>query len=151
MNRLVTGVERKNLLNLAASHYETHLFTQKNTDGLENVKIHGGIDYYREMPEVFRNTKINLNITLRSITSGVPLRVFDILGAGGFCLTNFQEGIREHFMDGEDLVMYTSAEDMLEKIQYYLKHEEERKKIAKQGHETVKKYSYENTLGKMLE
>ena len=35
------------------------------------------------MPEVFRKSKINLNITLRSIISGISLRVYDILGAGG--------------------------------------------------------------------
>lgn len=50
----------------------------------------GPIDYYNEMPYVFNNSRINLNITLRSIKSGIPLRAMDICGAGGFLLSNYQ-------------------------------------------------------------
>lgn len=150
VNKLVTGQERRRLLTEAACCNDVHLFTGKVSEDLGNVHIHGTVDYQKEMPEVFRKSKINLNITLRSITSGVPLRVFDILGAGGFCLTNYQEGIMEHFEDGKDLVMYTSKEDMLEKIQYYLKHNDERIRIACNGHESVKKYSYDNAFAKMF-
>ncbi len=150
INRLVTGCERRNLLKLAAKQFNVDLFTQSGAEGLENVRVHGGVDYSVEMPKVFRQSKINLNITLRSITSGIPLRVFDILGAGGFCLTNYQESILEHFEDGRDLVIYSSPEDMLEKIGYYLTHEDERMAIARNGHEKVKDYSYYNTYKKLF-
>lgn len=150
INRLVTGRERQKLLSAAAEKNEVHLFTASKPEGLSGVVIHDAVDYRTKMPDIFRKTKINLNITLRSITSGVPLRVFDILGAGGFCLTNYQDGIREHFEDGKDLVVFTDREDMMEKIQYYLSHEEERKKIAMQGHESVKKYGYLNAFEKMF-
>lgn len=150
INRLVTGCERRYLLKLAANQFNVDLFTQSSAEGLGNVRVHGGVDYSSEMPRVFRQSKINLNITLRSITSGIPLRVFDILGAGGFCLTNYQESILEHFEDGRDLVIFSSPEDMLDKIEYYLTHEDERMAIARNGHEKVKKYSYYNTYKKIL-
>lgn len=50
----------------------------------------GAVDYYEVMPHVFKQSKINLNITLRSIQSGMPLRAWDIMGAGGFLLSNYQ-------------------------------------------------------------
>lgn len=150
INRLITGSERKELLNKAASRYSVHLFTHSPTEELKGVKVHGGVDYTTEMPRIFRQSKINLNITLRSITSGVPLRVFDILGAGGFCLTNYQECIMEHFENGKELVMYGSAEEMLDMIDYYLAHEDERLKIAKNGHEKVKEFSYEAAYKKIF-
>lgn len=50
----------------------------------------GPIDWYSVMPLVFKNTCINLNITLKSIQSGIPLRGMDIMGSGGFLLTNYQ-------------------------------------------------------------
>ena len=52
------------------------------------------------MPLVFQNSKINLNITLRSIKNGIPLRAIDIMGAGGFLLTNYQNDFGLHFTDG---------------------------------------------------
>ena len=38
---------------------------------------------------MFANSKVNLNITLRNIKTGIPLRALDIMGAGGFLLTNY--------------------------------------------------------------
>lgn len=150
MNKLVTGTERRKLLSMAASRFQVNLFTQSRIEDIPSVKVHGGVEYCEEMPKVFRNSKINLNITMRSITSGVPLRVFDILGAGGFCLTNYQAGIAEHFEDGKDLVMYSSPEDMMEKIEYYLSHDSERLQIAESGHEKVKSYGYEKAFQRMF-
>ena len=42
-------------------------------------------------------------------------------------------------MDGEDLVMYSSMEDLVEKVAYYLEHDEEREQIAGNGYEKLKK------------
>ena len=81
--------------------------------------IHKSIDYYSEMPRVLRKSRINLNVTLRSITSGIPLRVYDILGAGGFCLTNYQEVIVQLFKAGEELVVFTNKDDMFNKVEYF--------------------------------
>ena len=92
------------------------------------------------MPLVFRNSKINLNMTAKTIESGIPQRVLDILSCGGFCLTNYQKEIADFFEDGKELVMYSSMEDLLIKAEYYLKHEEERKEIAKAGYEKVCTY-----------
>lgn len=150
INKLVTGQERREILIEASQKYDVHLFSSSCKEDLGKVQLHGPVDYEKQVPEIFRKSKINLNITLRSITSAISLRVFDILGSGGFCLTNYQEGILEHFENGKDLVMYTGREDMLEKIQYYLEHEKERMDIACHGHESVKKYSYENAFNKML-
>ena len=104
----------------------------------------GAIDYYSEMPYVFANSKINLNITLRSIQTGIPLRGMDILGAGGFLLTSFQSDFLDYFVPDEDFVYYESQEDLVEKVEYYLSHEKQRKEIAHNGHEKAKKnHSFE--------
>lgn len=150
INKAVTGAERRNIINTISSKYKLDLFTSNTDEKFKNIIIHGPVSYINEMPVVFRKSRINLNMTLRSITTGVPLRVIDILGAGGFCLTNYQEGILEHFEDGKDLVMYTSVEDLMEKIGYYLKHDDERRNIACNGHEKIKKYNYVNALSSML-
>ena len=103
------------------------------------------------MPHVFRNSKINLNITLRSIRTGIPLRALDIMGCGGFLLSNYQEELKEFFSEDKELVMFYSLEDCLEKIDYYLDHEDERKHIATAGRKAVEeKFSYKDQLVKLL-
>lgn len=103
-----------------------------------DFKAYTGLDYYKEAPYVYRNSKINLNITLRSISSGIPLRVFDIMGNGGFVLTNYQEDLLEYFEPDIDFVYYEDQADLIKKIDYYLCHDKEREKIALNGYEKVK-------------
>ncbi len=56
----------------------------------------------------------------------------------------------ENFRPGVDCVIYESIEDAVAKAEYYLEHEEERQEIAHNGHEAVKRFSYENQLDKMF-
>ena len=64
----------------------------------------------------------------------MPLRAIDIMGAGGFLLTNYQSDFLKDFVPGEDMGMYDSVEDCISKCEYYLKHEDERKSIALNGY-----------------
>ena len=81
----------------------------------------------------------------------MPLRVLDVMAAGGFLLTTYTEEIAEQFKDGEDLVIAYTPEEMIQKTAYYLEHEEERKKIARKGQETVfEKFAYTKLLPEIL-
>ena len=76
----------------------------------------------------------------------------DILGAGGFLLSNFQADFLEHFIPGEDFVYFESKEDLLQKCDYYLEHEDKRKEIAQNGYEKAKQFhNYETRLQEILE
>lgn len=133
INRQITGVERIEFLTAISKNYGLDLYTHNRDLTLEGCCNHGPVDYYDVAPYVFRHSKINLNITLRSIKSGIPLRCFDIIGAGGFLLTNFQPDFADCFVADEDYVFYDSLDDMMNKIAYYAKHDEERLEIAKNG------------------
>lgn len=104
-----------------------------------------------EMYAVFHFTKINLNLTMRSIESGVPQRVFDIMAVGGFTLSNYQPEAEELFEPGKEIILAHSLEEMLDLADYYLRHENERQQIARAGFERVQRdYSYEKLLGYIL-
>ncbi|WMJ90224.1 CgeB family protein [Anaerocolumna sp. MB42-C2] len=143
----VTSMERRMILETLSDMYKVDLYTNSHTDELPFIRNRGYIDYYTEMPKVFRHSKINLNITLRTIKTGIPLRIFDIMGAGGFVLTNYQEEILDYFEDGKDLIIYENIADLKNKIGYYLAHEEERKQIAQKGYKKIKEYhTYQTRL-----
>ena len=74
------------------------------------------------------------------------------MGAGGLLLSNYQSDFYEHFIPGQDLVLYESVDDLLKKCAYYLRHESERKQIAINGYNKVKEYhTYEVRLQQMFD
>jgi len=147
----VASMERIMCLNELAKKHSVDLYTDSNSTELIGVNNIGSVDYHVDLPKVFHQSKINLNFTIKNIRSGIPLRVWDVLGAGGFMLTNFQAEIPQYFENGKDLVCFESINDMSKKVEYYLIHEEERLQIAKNGYEKVKKYhSYETRLRQII-
>lgn len=150
--RKVTAMERREALERLSAKHEVKLFTPEQTPMLTNVKNMGKLDYYTQAPYAMKSAKINLNISLRSIHSGMPLRALDIMGCGGFLLTNFQSDFLEYFEPGVDFVYYENMEDMERLAEYYLEHEEKRKQIASNGYQKVKELlSYERQVSKLLE
>lgn len=151
INRQITAIERTELLTTIGRNYNFDLYTPEETLSLPGCINHGKVDYYDMAPFVFKHAKINLNITLRSIKSGIPLRAFDIMGAGGFLLTNYQSDFMDCYVPGEDFVYYESKEDLLSKIDYYLKHDDERIAIAKNGFErTAANHTYKHRIDEMV-
>ena len=137
INRKLTSIERVNLLSAISEKFHLKLFTLDPNASIKHATNMGPIDYYMEMPYVFHDSKINLNISLRSIQSGIPLRCMDIMGCGGFLLTNYQSDFLMHFTPDEDFVYYEDEADLLNKIDYYLEHDEIRAAIAACGYEKV--------------
>lgn len=147
----ITAMERQEILALISERYPCYLYTHKKTPALPHIINRGTAANRKESCYIFRCSKINLNITLRSIRTGIPLRAFEVMGSGGFLLTNYQEDFLEDFEPGVDFVYYDSYDDLLRKTEYYLSHEEERQQIAKNGYEKVKKYhTYRNRFDTML-
>lgn len=136
----VTEVERQQMLKAVSKQFETHLYTADEVSQLPDVCVHEPAQSWEEQAKIYRNSRINLHFTHRSVSSGVPQEVFEIMAAGGFVLTNFQPEIPENFVVGEHLETFVNEKELLEKIAYYLEHEEERAKIARAGQQAVREY-----------
>lgn len=134
--RKVTAMERQEAIAALAEHYGVALYTPEKTPELR-ADNRGSLDYYNQAPFAMKCAKINLNISLRSIVTGIPLRVFDVFGCGGFLLTNYQADMLDYFIPDQDFVYYDGVEDLVEKAGYYLEHDEEREKIAANGYKKV--------------
>ena len=158
LEKKVTVEERRLLLSeIAADFGGQYCFDLYTASDLRKIPVlqkhHKGIvDYHQQMPLVFSGSKINLNLSLRSIHSGIPLRVLDIMACGGFVLTNFQPEIAEYFREGEEIAIFRSLDECMEKIQYYLQNDKEREAIAAAGKRKVRDaFSYRSGLIKLLE
>lgn len=149
--RKLAQLERITVLNTLAQNFKVDLYTKSPADFLQNVNVHTSVDYYTIMNKIFYLSKINLNITLSSIETGVPQRILDIMGCGGFVLTNYQEELEDMFVIGKEIEVFRNIEELMEKCTYYLSHEKERLTIAMNGYKKVRdSFSYQHQLQKMI-
>ncbi len=125
----------KNLFN--NKKYFLHLFTGSSTEGLALIKCHGSADYHKDMPLIFAKSLINLNMTIPNIKTGIPLRAWDIMGCGGFLLTDLRIELMDYFTPGKDIVIFESVEELEDKTGFYLSHESLRNKIAQSAYNKV--------------
>ena len=95
-----------------------------------------------ELADLICRSKIILNISRENwfcIESGVTVRHHQVLAHGGFLLTEYCQELGDVYTMGEDLETYKTMEEMEDKIEFYLKHDSAREKIAQRGHETFLK------------
>lgn len=149
--RKITSIERLSIIERLSEHFNMYLFTYNKTAAIGNAVNKGPVDFYFDMPKVFRLSKINLNITLRSIQTGIPLRAMDIMGCSGFLLSNYQADFFDYFEPDKDFVYYSSTDELIDKADYYLKHDKERESIALNGYNRVcKDHNYSVKLQEMI-
>ena len=147
----VTGRERYLALALLSKRFDVELYSLDRDERLKDVVFCGYADYSSKMPQVFAQTRINLNISLKTIRTGIPLRILDIMGCGGFVMSNYQEELSEYFTIGQECEIYENLEDLVVKTEFYLHNEDLRRQIAVAGFEKVKRdFSFEERIKHML-
>ncbi len=152
--RKLANIERVCVLNLLAEDHDVYLYTYSEVDETLMPKVHRRppVQVGEATSFIYAGTKINLNIALKGIEGGTTQRIMDIMGAGGFVLTNYCEETAELFEEDKEIVMFRTPEELIQKVDYYLEHEEEREQIARAGHErAMNDYTYEKKIKKLLD
>ena len=105
-----------------------------------NIPLHvvgpGWDEYvsFQGMLDIFQTSKINLNFSKTEQNKlGWKGRLLQVINAGGFLLTEYRPGLEQFFEIDREVVCFSNGEEMLEKIQYYLAHDAERRAIARAG------------------
>lgn len=151
LSRKLAEMDRITVLNTLGQKFDVDLYTKSNSSFMENVHVHKGVDYYSEMNKIFYLSRINLNITLPSIETGLPQRILDIMGSGGFVMTNYQQEIDDYFIIGKEIEVFHDLDELMKKTAYYLSHEKERLQIAMNGYRKVReRFSYVHQTKEIL-
>lgn len=149
--RKITSKERLFLLKKASENFQLKLYSNQPSAELPKAIFMGTADPYQVAPLVYQNSLVNLNISLRSIQTGIPLRCMEIMGSGGFLLTNYQEDLLDYFVPGEDFAYYEDADDLILKINHYLHHDLERIQIARNALDKMSEsHTYQNRARTIL-
>jgi len=106
--------------------------------------------YGEEMSKVCNSSKINLNILRLQNKGAHNMRTFEVLGCGGFLLHERTSEILEIFEEGRDFECFQNIEELKSKIDFYIKNDEKRKKIARNGFKAVQKHTYENRVKEII-
>lgn len=150
--RKMAEYERYRILNELAKYFPVTLYdSEEDTSTLVNVTCKPNVAYEKECPKVYFSSKINLNMTLRSIETGLPLRVFDIMGVGGFLMSNYQKEFEELYVPDKEVVLYSSMDELIDKTRFYLTHERERLIIAMNGYKrTIAEHTMKHRAATIL-
>jgi GT2 family glycosyltransferase/2-polyprenyl-3-methyl-5-hydroxy-6-metoxy-1,4-benzoquinol methylase len=106
--------------------------------------------YFEDYARTCSESRIGFN---HSIKNDVNMRVFETLACGTLLLTNdlHENGQNELFVPDKHLAVYQSSEDLLDKIAYYLRHEDLRERIAQAGlAEVVRRHTYRHRMESLL-
>ena len=148
----VTARERLNLLKALSREFSLQIYTYSDTSQIPDAQNRGGAESRLQMPQIFALSKINLNITARPIRTGLPQRIWDIIGAGGFLLTNYQSELENYFEIGKEIDVFGSERELLDKAAYYLNHEKERMEMSKRAYEKVRAcHTYSQRMQQLLQ
>lgn len=90
-----------------------------------------------QMIEIYNTSRINLCFTKSYGMNTRPqmkCKIFDICLCGGFLLCEYIPGIENYYNIGREIVCFDGLVDAKQKIEYYLKDENERKQITEAGY-----------------
>lgn len=111
--------------------------------------------YMEDFNIVCNSAKIIVNVTPSTdwpiYKMTFSQRVYMVLAARGFMLTDEIPGLDQFFQLGKEIVCYSDTEDLLKKIDYYLKHDDERLSIARAGRRRIlREHTYHHRIKEMF-
>jgi len=103
--------------------------------------------------KVARAAKVFLSLdSFPEVRLSMSVRIYTAVGCGAFYMCKHVEGIEEVMMPGKEIEVFHDYEEMIDKIRFYLKNEEKRKKIAEAGRKRVlKDHTYQVRFKTMFE
>lgn len=114
----------------------------------------------KDIPEIMNSSHISLNFgdsgrQWRGLTFSrsrqIKARVFEVPGAGGFLMTENAYDMDSCFNINEEVVTFGSLSDLADSIFFYLKHPEQRDRIAEASYRRVaEQHTYEVRFSEML-
>lgn len=139
-----------------------------NYFGMNGKDVLMNADYYKEL----NNCRMGLNISVVGELGGVDIskpeelylyssdRIAHYMGSGLLTFTTDDNKLEEIFEPEKEIIIFKDKEDLLDKILYYKKHDDKRKKVAEAGWKKslqelnemkIAKYFEDSTFNRKLE
>ncbi|MAA79246.1 MAG: hypothetical protein CL916_08290 [Deltaproteobacteria bacterium] len=134
---------------MALQDHDIQVWGDRGWSGVPNYRGQAG--HLREVVHVYRRSIINIDINRIYQPDIVTMRVFDVIATGGFILTEYTPALDDLFDVGVEIATYTTMDDLIEKVDFYRSHPEERTRIIQAGRKRVHaEHTMEHRLTTML-
>ena len=126
--------------------------------GVKNLPIfsktrryHSGEKWGLEMYSILQRSLISLNRHISTSKNYANnMRLFEATGMGSLLLTDYKDNLNEMFVIDKEVITYKSKEEASDKASYYLRNQDQLKKIALAGQKrTLKDHTYEKRMGEL--
>ncbi|TKJ40272.1 hypothetical protein CEE37_08065 [candidate division LCP-89 bacterium B3_LCP] len=153
---------------LMATRQQRHNFLRDLTgsDEIDTLQVYGDegwkkilngktsvlppVDYYRKLPNVYRDAGAVLNLTSMQMPTALNQRCYDVPAAGGFVITDQQRSIQGQFELEKEIVTFNSTIEFKEKWRFYKKNPTARQAVIDAGRERVlQEHTYSHRIAKM--
>jgi spore maturation protein CgeB len=94
---------------------------------------------FNQYVPLYQRAKIGINIHNRGDYTVGSYRLFDLPANGVMQISDGGKYLEKFFSVGNEIVSYCNADELIDKIKYYLAHDEERERIALDGFRRVQK------------
>jgi spore maturation protein CgeB len=127
-----------------------------------NLLIHEGWVDPQGVADFYNGAKIVLNThrpynlqqnmnRVGIVGKSINNRTFDVAACSSFQLIECKDDLKDHFMENEEIVTFTNALELMEKIDFYIKNDEERNHIASKARDRVlKEHTFESRVNKLM-
>jgi glycosyltransferase involved in cell wall biosynthesis len=107
-----------------------------------------------DMISAYNSSKISLSFIKTIDGSGriqLKARLFEIIMAGGFVLSEFCDELTDYFEIGREIDTFKSPQELLDKVRFYIENSDIREKMATRAKEKVyKNFSFESCWSRYL-
>lgn len=87
-----------------------------------------------------------------AVSDQIKGRNFEVPGCGGFLLAGNADNIEEYYEPGQEIACFEIPKELIEKIRFFLSHEEERRSIAEAGYRrTMREHTYVQRFADIFE
>ena len=108
-----------------------------------NIILPNNVVFLENYRKTINKTKINLSFFSSMNKDLYTRRVFEIPACGGFLMCERTEAMKELYKEGKEAEFFDNEDELKDKIEFYLKNDLAREKIANNGYERCMKSGYD--------
>jgi spore maturation protein CgeB len=146
-----TEIQRFKIVHLLVNNFNLKIFGDKHWKDIYPDNYEKPLDYYKELPGLYHNAKIIVNVTSLQMNTAVNQRCFDVFLAGGFLISDYRSDYDSLF--GKDVMpTYKDEVELIEKLHFFLNNDNLRREKTKEITSIIKeKHLYEYRIKEMIE
>lgn len=117
-----------------------------------NLVFHGSADPRKETPDIYNRSKIVICPNAAQFENGISERLYNVMACGACAATDRIPILDKHFVAGQELISYGSAQELKSEIIHVLSSHNAQQAMARAGREKVLvNHTYRRVLEQVLE